>query len=233
MDNLEFVKRKKQYRDKARENVELIEKIVDSKDSTDSRAFYTRMLIEPSNELEIRYADATLNFFSDVDALMTGLSAGAVKDIPLDENISVEYMGKLLKEDDTKGKLSDKLGDVLFYTPYEEIGKVVYQWLVTFTHGLTSEQEENKELEKKLFEISGYNPNDNLDRLKIRLGIGTITSELFSLGDDLTEINPYHARVMEGIAKGFHEEFEKGKSEEYDFRVALSKLLFGPLSNIE
>ncbi len=200
----DFEKRVAQYIERAEENVELVRTIIESEEG-ERKARLGNIMLRPSNELELRTANALLNLSVDCAELCLDLSLGAVKQIPEEDNVAIPWIVEIIS--DSKGdKSTEEL--VAKYTNElspELSAKIIYQLLVSFV----GFEDESKE---KLGKLLGYDLNNELDNLKLELDLENAKSVSGSLKtSNAYLVNEESTGEIESMASSFHTLLENGK----------------------
>lgn len=219
MENIDLETRKLEYHNRALENADLIEAITTVKDGKHD-PFVTRLFTSPSNELEIRYANAALDILCDVKDLALGASFDLFKEIPDDENIAIDWIAKLLKESDYgENDLKDKIFESINSSSAEEVSKVLYQGTLTIVKSLV---DESSGASKRLYTLLGLNSDDKIDEIRLKAGLEKLVEGLSSIDVNNIEITGEQVESVEGFAANFHRVLEEGKKDPKEFSECMT-----------
>ncbi len=92
-----FEERKAAYAAKLLENVDLVKEIIKDKEG-EEKLRYSKILLTPSTELEIRFADALLQNAVDVKDYMLNVTFGFADACPIEENNGMKWLTDIIKQ---------------------------------------------------------------------------------------------------------------------------------------
>ena len=104
----DFIKRKKDYLQKLKENPRVLQKLTVNEGDPQKMMM---MVLDPKNEEELKIVDTLITFFIDILDLVHRAAMKEVKEIPLEENVGISYYIEVINalKDEKEVRTVDKL----------------------------------------------------------------------------------------------------------------------------
>ena len=227
MEKKSLEEMKEEYLERLRNNLDIVKGILEDKEG-EEKVKMSKLLLSPSNELEVRVANGLLQFTEDFKETLMGAIFGTVKEVAPQDNYGLEWLINIAKQSQN-GKIEKILPDDM---KLEDVARLLYGLCV----GILGDPENSIEYMCKEL---GYDPEDELDVLRLQtlleeskslIGAVQTTKQPDVTKDELTEEN---VREFEQFTDSFHKicESQKKLEEEYEPGKLLSKL-FGDFGSM-
>ncbi len=196
----DFIRRKKEYLQKLKDNPQVLNKITVNKGDPQKMMM---MVLDPKNEEELRIVDSLITFFIDILDLLHRAAMKEVKEIPLEENVGISYYIEVINalKDEKEVRTVDKL------TP-EEGAKILYAFLA----GMINDSDATIIY---IAEKTGFDLKDEIQAklLELYLNLANKAFEKNSNFVETTEESPNRSNLDESVAfcELFHQLCEEGK----------------------
>lgn len=193
----DFNERKKEYLNKLRENIYILDKI--TVDKGDPQGLMEKLL-DPKDEEELKMMNMIITLFIDIFDLKERSSVGDVKKILLEENIGINYYIDIINKLKLKKDINlfEKINSI-------EAAEILYGFL-------TGTVSNSHEAICYIAEKTGFNLDDEIELRRFELYLDKANA-LFEKNNEFTSPINEKVDIEDSFAfcKKFHELCEEGK----------------------